>query len=162
MSQQNAAELRYTQEWIDTFRGHITAALAMLQEKSVSLTPPQRSELPTLGLINTEMVNTGVRLIESNPSWFPGDFDRAEVLADSADRGLLQPAASDVSKLAELFNDTMHAIGSDLLMGVYAASPYIRQGTKLTGEGSEQVAEFVKYFKRNRKKPAPAESPTAE
>lgn len=154
MAQQNIAQLHIDQAWVTQFLGHVNAALEMMKAKGVPLTAAQRSENPTIGPTNASMVNAGVALVQGNAGWFPGDFNRSEILSDAADRTLLLQAEGAVSQLAELYSDTLHAIGSDLLMGVYAASPYIIQSSKLSGANDAQVAAFRDYFKRNRAKQA--------
>lgn len=160
MSNQNIASTRIAAAKIAEAKAHLEAALAILQEFGIGLTSAQRSELPTIGQENSQMVTNGVALVQGNAGWFPADtdiFDRAELLADAADRETLKPLEALIKQIAELFRDTNHAIGSDVLMGLYAGLPYILQGAKLSGQNNDAVNQFRDYFKRNRarKKPTP-------
>lgn len=158
MAQQNIASTRIVAAKVAEAKTHLEAALVIMREFGIGLTPAQRSELPTIGQENSQMVSNGVALIQDNAGWFPADtdaFDRAEVLADNADRTTLKPLEAPVKEIYELFRDTNHAIGSDVITGVYAASPYIIQGSKLSGQNNDAVNQFRSYFKRNRARKPP-------
>jgi hypothetical protein len=151
MAQQNIASTRITAAKVTELRTHLQAALAVLKEIGVALTPAQRSALPTIGQENSMMVTNGVALVRDNPTWFPADFDRAELLADAEDLANFRQAESVGKEFIELYRDTAHAIGSDNIMGVYAASPYIIQGAKLSGMNNDTVNQFRAFFKRGRR-----------
>lgn len=162
MGQQNLAQIRVTSEWMTQFLTHVNAALTMLQEKGVSIPKQDKSDYPNIGLSNLGMVEAGLGLIRDNPGWFPAEYNRQELADDAADRTVFLPGADPVSQLFELYNDTLHAVNSDILMAIYAGRPYIEQGAKLSGANDERVALFREYFKRNRvKKSAPPTPPTA-
>lgn len=153
MSQQNIASIRIAAAKVAEIKTPLDAALVLLREFGVGLTPAQRSELPTIGQENSQMVANGVALIRDNAGWFPADadtFDRAEVLGDDTDLATLKPIQAPLKELAELVRDTTHGIGSDVITGVYAALPYITQGAKLSGQNNDAVNQFRDYFKRNR------------
>ena len=154
MTQQNLAELRLTQAWITELLGLLNAARDKMKEKSISLTPDQRSTLGNIGLNNLGMVEAGLGLIKDNPGWFPVEFDRQEPADDMADRALWLQVQGVSLEIAELWQDTAQAMGSDIVRAVSDANPYITQGAKLTGASDTRLAIYKEYYKRYRTKKA--------
>ena len=148
MSQQNLASLRLDEAWMTELKTRIQAVITHLLTKAVPLTVEDRRKYKTIGPENTSMVNNGIALIRENAGWFPGTFDRTEVLADVDDRELLLEAKGPMMQARELFEDTLHAVSSDILKGVGNARPYIEQGAEMSGMNNTQVKEFLDYFKR--------------
>lgn len=148
MAQQNLAQIRATQAWVDTLKTLLQAVIDHLDDKSVPLTVEQKRKFRTFGAESAAMVDKGVALIRDNAGWFPGNYDRAELLLDVTDRELWMQARSLVLQINELYEDTLHAVSSDIMKAVSNARPYIEQGAELTGENNTQVNEFLDYFKR--------------
>jgi hypothetical protein len=148
MAQQNIAEIRATQVWIDTLTTLLQAVIDHLNAKAVPLTVEEKTKYKTFGDESATMVANGVMLIRDNAGWFPGTYDRAELLLDVADRELWLQPKSLVMTIDELYHDTLHAVSSDILKAVGNARPFIEQGAELTGTSNDQVNEFLDYFKR--------------
>lgn len=148
MAQQNLAALRIDAVWIAELKTRIQAVITHLQTKGISLTVEERKKYRTIGPETTAMVNNGIAIITENAAWFPGTFDRTEVLADVVDRDLLLEAKGPMMQAGELFDDTLHAVSSDIIKGVSNAKPYIEQGAEMSGMNNDQVNEFLEYFSR--------------
>jgi hypothetical protein len=148
MAQQNLAEIRATQVWIDTLVTLLQAVIDHMNAKAVPMTVEQKNHFKTFGDESATMVANGVMLIRDNAGWFPGTYDRAELLLDVTDRDLWLQPKSLVMTIDELYHDTLHAVSSDILKGVGNARPFIEQGAELTGTSNDQVNEFLDYFKR--------------
>ena len=160
MAQQNLAEIRATQEWIDTLKTLLQAVIDHMEPKAVPLTVEQKNKFKTFGDEAATMVANGVMLIRDNPGWFPGTYDRAELLLDVADRDFWLQPKSLFMKIDELFHDTLHAVSSDVLKGVGNARSFIESGAELTGQSNDQVNEFLDYFSRFGPQTPPAPTPT--
>ena len=148
MAQQDLAKIRATQAWITQLNTLLQAVVDHLAPKAIPLTVEQRRKNPGIGLENESMVNKGVAIIRDNAAWFPGLYDRAELLLDVEDRALLLLSKSLMLNVAEMYDDTLQAVESDIVRAVLAGKPYIEQSADLTGMNNNLVAEFLDWFQR--------------
>ena len=148
MAQQDLAKVRATQAWITQLNTLLQAVVDHLAPKVVPLTVEERRKNPGIGPENESMVNKGVGIIRDNAGWFPGLYDRAELLLDVTDRELLLLSKSLVLSVEEMFDDTLQAVESDIVRAVLEAKPYIEQSADLSGMNNNLVAEFLDWFKR--------------
>lgn len=148
MAEQDLAQVRADDAWITELNTRLQAVITHLATKAVDLTTEQRRRAPGIGQENASMVERGTAIIRDNAEWFPPLYKRTELLADVADREKWLLAKSNVMKAAELYDDTLQAIESDIVRGILAAKPYIEQSADLTGQNNNLVAEFLEWFKR--------------
>lgn len=148
MAQQDLAQVRATQAWVTQLNTLLQAVVDHLAPKAVALTVEERRKNRGIGPENESMVNKGVAIIRDNAAWFPGLYDRAELLLDVEDRTLLLLAKTLVLQVAEMFDDTLQAVESDIVRAVTAARPYIEQSADLSGMNNNLVAEFLEWFQR--------------
>ena len=148
MAQQNLAAIRVDAAWMTQLHTLIAAVKTHLQTKAVPLTVEQRKKHTGYGPENTSMVQNGIALIRDNAGWFPTTFARAELLLDVSDRDLYVGERGAMMEIAELFDDTLHAIESDIVKGVLAARPFIEESAELSGMSNNVVDEFIAWFQR--------------
>lgn len=120
---------------------HVTATVTAEQKQAVlaalseiernlpflsGLSPEERTGLAKMGTKSLAFVEQAVRAAEAHPSAIPPAFSVEEFRRDLELWQSLQPIALQVTRLNELVNDTLLALGSDLYTGGLATYAYLK------------------------------------
>ena len=96
----------------------LDAALATLQRvlaPMITLQPQQRRDLLKMGDKSEAFCRQTLAVLVANPQIVPPNLDLAEANADLAALDLLRPRLSQLEQLAERLDDTVLALGSDVI-----------------------------------------------
>ncbi|MEN6545243.1 MAG: hypothetical protein ABFE07_04305 [Armatimonadia bacterium] len=127
-----------------------------------NLTPDDRRTIPKMGGKSFLFVAQVLQAAKANNGKLPASFDLAGFEADLALYNALLPLATQITQLAELFDDTMLALGSDLYSESLEAYGYLKAGNASAGL-DELKATMSKRFMRSKstKEETPAAAPAA-
>ena len=132
----------------------ILTTLATLKNQldfKVSLTPDEIRGLPKAGESLSPLIDKAAAVIANHPQILPRAFNEAEFKRDYQLQNDLLPIVGQINELAEIVNNTLLAIKSDLFtasLEVYSAATH--QADKVAGL-NETVADMKVHFKRTRK-----------
>jgi hypothetical protein len=121
----------------------------------VDLTPEEKVALLKMGDKRRSFVRDALTVAQQNPDILPRAFNVEEFARDVALERKLAPVAAASSRLAELVDDTLVAVGSDAYMTALA----VYQVAKVSGNGVGLDAQLDALGQRFARKTQPA-SPT--
>ena len=104
-----------TADKVATARAQLAQAQAALPAL-ISLDPDTRKGLVHLGPRSVQFAMQTLRVLEQNPQIVPPSLDVAGGVADRTAYELLQPLREEVHRFLTLLDDTIDAIGSDLMV----------------------------------------------
>lgn len=148
MAEQDLTNIQLDEAWITELNTRAEALITHLLTKAVSLADEQRKRHRGIGPESLSMVEDGVALIRDHPTWFTPAVNRDKLLNDVEVRDLWLQGKSKIMQINELFFDTLQALCSDIVRRVRAGRPFIESGAALTGQGNDQVREYLEWFKR--------------
>ena len=111
---QNLISMSITDAQVDAVRkalDQIEAALPAL----ISLSPGGRRELMLMGPKSDPFARQTLRVLEQNPKIVPPSLDLAAAKADLAALDRLQPLLERLTRLTSRVDDTVAALGSDVM-----------------------------------------------
>ena len=129
MSRDNRLSAALDAAAIDTIR----TSLATIREQLpflVSLTSSERKEMPRLGAKSIGFDEKCVAYMQSNPEFLPGFVDTVEVDKDRALRTQMLRFAADLRGLAQLVDDSLAVLGSEIWMADLAYYQSAREGAR--------------------------------
>jgi len=143
---------------VTTAVGTIRTNLAFLR----NLSPEDRRTIPKMGGKSFLFVNQVLQAGKANSGKLPASFDLPGFDADLALYNALLPLATQITQLAELFDDTVLALGSDLYSESLEAYGYLKAGNAAAGL-DDLKATMSKRFMRSKstKEETPAATPAA-
>lgn len=149
---QNLVSLEVSHQQLETVRAaldQIEAALPGL----ISLDPADRRGLMIMGPRSEPFARQTLRVLEQNPKIVPPSLDLAAAQADLAALDRLQPLLERLQRLTSRMDDTIAALGSDVMDTALEGYAQI----KLSGaaQGLDELRrELSGRWAKNRRKPA--------
>lgn len=116
-----------------------------------NLDPEDRRSLPKMGPKTQPFVTQVFLAAKANPATLPASFDLPGYEADLALWQALGPIATQLTQLAELFDDTMIALGSDLYSESLDAYTYLKAGNGASGLDELRSTMGKRFMKRSAK-----------
>jgi len=129
----------------------IVASIRNIREKLPflhGLSTEDRQGLPKLGDKSQAFVAQALQAANANPKLLPSSFDLAEFQRDYALWQALQPAITELTQLAELADDTLVGLGSDLFTEALAVYGYLQMSDPDNGL-KDLKASLSQRFKRS-------------
>jgi hypothetical protein len=151
---QNLSPLTLTAEQVASARAHVAQAHAGLGTL-VSLSEDLRKGMVHMGPKSQPFVMQTLRVMEQNPHLLPPSIDLAGGLTDRAALELLLPLQEEVQRFKTLLDDTIDAIGSDLLMLALEGYAQFRLSGDEHGLGDLKKELSARWAKSSRKPAAP-------
>lgn len=152
---QNLSSLVVTPEQVASARSLIAQAHASLGAL-ISLSDEQRKGMVHMGPKSQPFMMQTLRVMEQNPYLLPPSIDLAGGLTDRAALELLLPLQEEVQRFKTLLDDTIDAIGSDLLMLALEGYAQFRLAGDEHGLGDLRKELSARWAKPSRKPAAPA------
>jgi hypothetical protein len=146
----------------ETDQAAVLAAITTIREKIpflLSLTPDQRRELVKMGSKSEAFVRGTINGCRENTDKMPKSFPLDQGNADLALFDQLRPVHTQVEKLFEDLDDTMLALGSDLMAVSLEGYGYLKVANRtgeLDGLRQHLGARFARSPKAAPPKPNPA------
>jgi hypothetical protein len=150
---QNLSPLVVTPDQVASARAHIAQAHAGLGAL-ISLTDDQRKSMVHMGPKSQPFMLQTLRVMEQNPHLLPPSIDLAGGLTDRAALELLLPLQEEVQRFKTLLDDTIDAIGSDLLMLALEGYAQFRLSGDEHGLGALKKELGARWGHGRRTKPA--------
>ena len=125
------------------------------------LSPEDRHALPKMGQKSQPFVSQVYLAAKANPTALPASFDLAAFDTDYALWQALGPIGAQLSQLAEAFDDTMLALGSDLYSESLDAYVYLKTGNAANTVNDLRTSIGRRFAKRSTKEETPAATPAA-
>jgi hypothetical protein len=122
MTPDDLADIEILAQDITDWNTHMAALKAIAAKYMIGLTAEQRRTIPTIGPERKAMETDFNTSIAGHPEFVQGWVDMAKFQRDVTARGTLRVWFTDLQELCEGVGDTMHALGSDMLivyMGYY-------------------------------------------
>ena len=154
---QNLIDLSITNEAfsvIDSALDAMENQLAPLR----ALTPDQRRQLTKMGDKSEAFCRQAVDVLGENPGILPANFDYPGFRRDLAMLDALRPRLIRLARLQERCDDSVMALGSDLMTNALEGYAFLKIAGK--GEGLDSLRKMMSArFERNATKPpsAPAQ-----
>ena len=132
----------------DADRDAVLAAIATIKEKLpflLDLSLDQRRYLVKMGDGNKPFVDKCQSALNQNADILPPAFGLAEFNSDYALYAALQPVVVQITQLAELLDDTLMAVGSDLYNASLEGYTYLKaagQGQSLDELRKDMATRF--------------------
>ncbi|MFC3715844.1 hypothetical protein ACFONC_06750 [Luteimonas soli] len=141
-----------------------TAAIAQLGQALpglISLTPDDRKGLLYMGPRSEVFCEQVVRVLGQNPQIVPPRMDLAEALADMDALNRLRPIQDQLRQLQSRVDDTVTALGSDLMD--FSLEGYAQLKLSGAAEGLEELRREIggRFSRRRRKAATPESGPEA-
>ena len=152
---QNLSPLVVSPEQVASARSLVAQGQAALGPL-VSLTEEQRRSMVHMGPKSQPFMFQMLRLMEQNPHLLPPSIDLAGGLTDRAALELLLPLQEEVQRFKTLLDDTIDAIGSDLLMLAREGYAQFRISGDAHGLGDLKKELSARWAKSSRRPAAPA------
>ena len=152
---QNLSPLVVSPEQVASARSLVAQGQAALGPL-VSLTDEQRRSMVHMGPKSQPFMFQMLRLMEQNPHLLPPSIDLAGGLTDRAALELLLPLQEEVTRFKTMLDDTIDAIGSDLLMLGLEGYAQFRLSGDTHGLGDLKKELSARWAKSSRKPAAPA------
>ena len=152
---QNLSPLVVTPEQVASARSLVAQGQAALGTL-ISLGEEQRRSMVHMGPKSQPFMLQTLRVMEQNPHLLPPSIDLAGGLTDRAALELLLPLQEEVQRFKTLLDDTLDAIGSDLLMLALEGYAQFRLSGDEHGLGDLKKALSARWAKSSRKPAAPA------
>lgn len=125
----------------------IGASLLTVREQLpflISITPPERRDMPKLGEKSVGFDEKCVTYMQSNPEFLPGFVDIAEVDKDRALRTQMLRFAADLQSLAQQVEDTLTVLGSEIWMADLAYYQSAREAARRGRAGAQGIYEDLR------------------
>ncbi|MEK7686604.1 MAG: hypothetical protein AAB466_14405 [Verrucomicrobiota bacterium] len=141
----------------------VVAALNTIKQKLpflIDLSPEERRTLPKMGDKSRGFVRAALTVAQQNLDILPRALDVDESARDVALEEKLARLSASFSKLAELLDDTLVAVGSD----AYVAALTTYQCARIAGKGAgldDQLDALGQRFAR-KMQPSASEHPAAQ
>lgn len=110
----------------------------------INLSPQDRKDLPKLGDKSVGFDEKCQAYMESNPEFLPGFVDTAELDRDRALRSQLLRLAPDLMALAEQIEDTLTALGSEIVMVDFAYYQGVREAARRGLPGAQSIYDDLR------------------
>lgn len=110
----------------------------------INLSPQDRKDLPKLGDKSVGFDEKCQAYMESNPEFLPGFVDTAELDRDRALRSQLLRLAPDLMALAEQIEDTLTALGSEIVMVDFAYYQGVREAARRGLPGAQLIYDDLR------------------
>lgn len=147
MSNDNKISIVITPEQKAAFLAAIAEARENAPENN--LTATERQRIPTIGVERAALVQAFNTLIASHPDLVPNLVDLPEYHKDNAAWNELLVFYAQAEALCETIRDTLHLIGSDMLMAYGSIYQNVKQAAKRSVPGADSALALVApYFRR--------------
>ena len=142
-------------------KANIAGLRAFVNKYAVGLTAAQRQSIATIGPERKAMVTDFMASMAAHPEFVPGYTDMAEVNGDATAREIVLPLYTDILELCDGFGDTVHALGSDLLLAFMGYYTSVQAAAKRNLPGATAVLALLQQhiprgWKIKPKTPPPA------
>lgn len=135
----------------------IDGALATLEEKLatlISLQPDEVRALAKMGDKSEAFCRQTLTILEQNPQVVPPSLNLPEALNDLRAVDVLRPRLARLERLSKRADDTVIALGSDILTAALEGYALLRVSGK--GQGLESLRQGLSArFAKNRRQPEP-------
>jgi hypothetical protein len=134
-------------------RDAVIAAIDTIHTKLpflIDLTPQERRSLAKMGDESQAFVDKALQATAENPDVLPAAFDAAEYNADKTLFDQLAQITAPLNQLAEEFDDTVLALGSDLYTESLVVYGYLKaagKGQALDGLKADMSKRFARASK---------------
>lgn len=113
MAFENLISISFTPTELQDLDAALQKIAAVLQGKTVNLTPEQRQQYGSIAEQNKLFVNKAKELMEQNPSHIPSFLDKAEFDKDYAARQQIESRLMNIAGLTEQMSDTKVLLDHD-------------------------------------------------
>jgi hypothetical protein len=131
----------------------LDAALATLQRvlgPMLALQPQQRRDLLKMGDKSEAFCRQTLAVLSANPQIVPPNLDLAEANADLAALDLLRPRLQQLEQLVERLDDTVLALGSDVISVALEGYGLLKVSGKTEALKGARKALSVRFAKQPR------------
>lgn len=162
MAFENLISISFTATELQDLDQALQKIAAVLQGKTVNLTPAQRTQYGSIAEQNKLFVNKAKQLMEQNPTLVPSFLDKAEFDKDYAAREQIEGRLMQIAGLTEQMSDSKVLLDHD---NYFNALSFYRNIRYLSGENvpgtSSVYAEMKQFFKTGPNKIIEPEQPEA-
>jgi hypothetical protein len=144
-------------------QSRIAAALDLLEAELgalVALTPAERRELVKMGEKSESFVRQSVVVLSDNPGVLPRNFDVDGFRGDLTAVDALRPLASRLTRLHERLDDTLMALGSDLMVNALEGYAALKISGKSAGLDTLRQGLATRFANGRRAAAAPTSEAT--
>jgi len=153
MALENLISVGFTEEELQQLDTHLAAIEVIVKGKCVSLTPDERKDYARLGNKSENWSRKIIGYMQTQPEMTPAFIDEDETLRDYQARRELQPREARAKAVADMLNDTLLLVGSDLYHSCIAYYQNVRLLAKQDVNGAKTVYEdLAQQFPARRKK----------
>ena len=160
MSERNLARVVFTPAELRTIDDAITSIEAILQGKTLHLTPEERRQFGQIAESNKLFVNKAKELMDNYPQFIPNFLDKAEFDRDYESRAVIETRLTRLAHITEQLEDTKIGLDND---NYFNAITFYRNVKFLSAEnvaGIKTIYEELKqFFKGGRKKQSAPNTP---
>ena len=114
MALENLISVGFTEEELQALDTHLAAIETIVKGKCISLTPDERKEYARLGNKSENWSRKIMDYMQSQPELTPAFVDQNETQSDYQARRELQPREARAKAVADMLNDTLLLLGTDL------------------------------------------------
>lgn len=127
---------------------HPDSAQSLSLSSWIGLTPNLRRQLTKLGGKSEAFCRRAVDVLGENPGILPRDFDYPALRRDLQMLGALRPRIIRMRKLQQRLDDSMMALGSDVMSGALEGYSFLNVAGK--GKGLDELRKTlaVRFSKR--------------
>ena len=144
---QNLIDLTLTTEALNLIDGGLNALETQMAPLR-ALTPDQRRQLTKMGDKSEAFCRQAVDVLGENPGILPANFDYPGFRRDLAMLDALRPRLVRLARLQERADDTVMALGSDLMTNALEGYAFLKIAGK--GEGLDSLRKMMSArFDRN-------------
>lgn len=137
----------------------VANALTVLESKVpflINLTKAEKKALKIMGDKSQPLVEKALEIAKANPAMAPGFTDIAEMERDFSTWKTLRPIANRILSLADQFDDTMAALGSDALRATLDIYAHVQMAADRNITGANAALDQLKpFFERAKQKEEP-------
>ena len=141
----------------------INDALTVLESKVpflIDLTKSEKKALKIMGDRSQPFVEQSLLIVKDNEALAPNFVSVEEMERDLNTWKVLWPTVTRVLALADRFDDTMSALGSDALRAAFDIYAHLSQAANRNVPGANNALEILKpFFEKTKQKESP---PTSE
>lgn len=143
MTPDNLADITITAQDKADLATHLTAAAAILAKYTIGLPAGQKRDFPTIGPERKAMVADFITSMNAHADLVPGYLDMVQVNKDAAARTDLLAGYETMKEMSGGVEDTLHALGSDLLLAFMAYYSSVQSAAKRNVPGATEVLATV-------------------
>jgi len=154
---QNLADLKLTDAEAAAILGALETIRTTLGARAVSLSPEQRGSLVKMGEGTQPFCEQTLVALQANAASLPADLPVAAAAQDMADYKKLAPVCAEFLSVGELLDDTLKALGSDIMTTCIVGAAFLKTLNKLKPglDGTLKNLTSIRRRKPAKKKATP-------